>query len=191
MCKFASFIVERGGTVHWYAGIDNHHEILSRAGIDDSRSEFAPRHWAKVEVVPPNQDRTRPVSEWSFQIDEVTTPDWFEADHRRATLAALAQRLKAETGVYCVEYADGDKVWYLNGKRHREDGPAVEWTDGTKKWYLNGQLHREDGPAIERANGDKEWYLNGQLHREDGPAVEYADGYKAWYLDGQRQPDVS
>ena len=23
-------------------------------------------------------------------------------------------------------WANGDKVWYLNGKRHREDGPAVE-----------------------------------------------------------------
>jgi len=26
---------------------------------------------------------------------------------------------------------------------------------------LNGKLHREDGPAIEFANGDKSWYLNG------------------------------
>ena len=168
MCKFASFIVERGGTVHWYAGIDNHHEILSRAGIDDSRSEFAPRHWAKVEVVPPNQDRTRPVSEWSFQIDEVTTPDWFEADHRRATLAALAQRLKVETGVYCVEITESSKEWYFNGKIHREDGlPAIEWKNGDQEWYLNGKLHREDGlPAIEWENGDQEWYLNGKLQHE-------------------------
>jgi hypothetical protein len=39
--------------------------------------------------------------------------------------------------------------WFLNGKLHREDGPAVEWTNGSKSWYLNGNLHREDGPAIE------------------------------------------
>ena len=48
----------------------------------------------------------------------------------------------------------------------------------TKAWYLNGKLHREDGPAVEFADGDKFWYLNGKLHREDGPAVEYADGDK-------------
>jgi len=24
----------------------------------------------------------------------------------------------------------GDKYWYLNGKRHREDGPAVEHANG-------------------------------------------------------------
>ena len=57
--------------------------------------------------------------------------------------------------------ADGDKHWYLNGKRHREDGPAIEYSDGEKYWYLNGKLHREDGPAIEGHNGYKEWYLNG------------------------------
>ena len=54
----------------------------------------------------------------------------------------------------------GDKVWYLYGKRHREDGPAVEYVSGHKEWWLNGKLHREDGPAVEWANGDKEWYLN-------------------------------
>ena len=50
---------------------------------------------------------------------------------------------------------------------------------------MNGKLHREDGPAIEGANGDKYWYLNGndKYHREDGPAIEYADGSKSWYLN--------
>jgi hypothetical protein len=38
-----------------------------------------------------------------------------------------------------VEYADGDKFWYINGKRHREDGPAMEYTDGAKFWYINGK----------------------------------------------------
>ena len=83
-------------------------------------------------------------------------------------------------------YEDGSKYWYLNGKYHREDGPAIEWANGGKQWYLNDQLHREDGPAIEFANGTKYWYLKGQRHREDGPAVEYADGHKFWYLKGKR-----
>ena len=80
-------------------------------------------------------------------------------------------------------YANGSKFWYLNGKSHREDGPAYEGANGTKWWYINGKHHREDGPAIEGASGDKFWYLNDELHREDGPAVEYADGDKFWYLN--------
>ena len=34
--------------------------------------------------------------------------------------------------------------------------------NGTRSWFLNGKLHREDGPAIEYANGDKYWYINGE-----------------------------
>ena len=60
---------------------------------------------------------------------------------------------------------------------------ARVYADGSKHWYLNGKRHREDGPAVEYANGDKSWYLNGKYHREDGPAIEYGDGYKAYYIN--------
>ena len=56
---------------------------------------------------------------------------------------------------------------------------------GAKRWFLNGNRHREDGPAVEYAGGTKEWWLNGKLHREDGPALEYADGAKSWYLHNE------
>ena len=79
----------------------------------------------------------------------------------------------------------GTKRWYLHGKCHREDGPAVEFADGSKSWYLNDQLHREDGPAIEWADGTKQWRLNGELHREDGPAYEDVIGVKEWWLNGE------
>ena len=62
----------------------------------------------------------------------------------------------------CITYLNGYKEWRLNGKRHREDGPACELANGTKEWWLNGKYHREDGPAIEYANGDKDWYLNNE-----------------------------
>ena len=68
-------------------------------------------------------------------------------------------------------WPNGTKAWSLNGKRHREDGPAVEWTNGYKAWYLNDKLHREDGPAVEHADGEKWWFLNDERltekeHRE-------------------------
>ena len=58
-------------------------------------------------------------------------------------------------------------------------------TCGSKVWSLNGKLHREDGPAYEGVNGDKGWYINNSFHREDGPAIEYADGSKVWYYHGK------
>jgi N-acetylneuraminic acid mutarotase len=37
-------------------------------------------------------------------------------------------------------YENGDQEWYLNGKRYRENGPAVIYADGTQVWYINGEL---------------------------------------------------
>ena len=85
------------------------------------------------------------------------------------------------TGI--AEWFDGTKGWFVDGKYHREDGPAWEGADGSKEWYLNGNLHRVDGPAIERADGPKQWYFNGKRHRVDGPAWECADGTKVWMLN--------
>ena len=96
----------------------------------------------------------------------------------------LNGKLHREDGP-AIEYADGDKFWYKNGKYHREDGPACEF-DGTKEWFLNGKYHREDGPAIEYASGTKCWCKNGKCHREDGPAYEWANGDKDWYLEGNK-----
>ena len=60
------------------------------------------------------------------------------------------------------------------------------YESGIKHWFLNGLRHREDGPAVEYANGDKSWLLNGKRHREDGPAIEYLDGTKSWYLNNEK-----
>jgi len=62
-------------------------------------------------------------------------------------------------------YPNGQKkseIWSLNGKYHREDGPAYQ------KWYKNGQKRYE------------EWSLNNKYHREDGPA------YQTWFENGQK-----
>ena len=53
------------------------------------------------------------------------------------------------------------------GQLHRTDGPAVEYSDGDKFWYINGKRHREDGPAIEYSDGHKSWYLNDINYTED------------------------
>ena len=52
-------------------------------------------------------------------------------------------------------YTNGNKSWFLDGKRHREDGPATEYPDGYKSWHLNGKYMTEEdhksamNPAVE------------------------------------------
>jgi hypothetical protein len=72
--------------------------------------------------------------------------------------------------------------YFLNGRLHREDGPAIEYNNGDKFWCLNGRLHREDGPAIEYSNGDKYWYNFGFINRLNGPAIECHNGELGYYI---------
>lgn len=80
-----------------------------------------------------------------------------------------------------VSYYKSDKpkeeLYYLNGKSHREDGPAVVryFESGkrrSERWGLNGKLHREDGPAVVRyfelgKVQSEAYYLNGDYLRKD------------------------
>ena len=66
----------------------------------------------------------------------------------------------------CLIDSYNDIAWYKDGKRHRDDGPAIECANGNKEWLKNGKMHREDGPSWECANGDKLWYLNDKQYAE-------------------------
>ena len=41
---------------------------------------------------------------------------------------------------YQVKVHDnGDRFWYVNGKLHRENGPAIEGVNGYRAWWVNGK----------------------------------------------------
>jgi hypothetical protein len=84
------------------------------------------------------------------------------------------------------KYDDGSQLWCMNGKIHRDDGPALICANGEKRWYLNGGIHSDNGPAMICNNGDMFWYKNGRYHRDNGPSVIRIDGYKAYYLNDKK-----
>lgn len=57
---------------------------------------------------------------------------------------------------------NGTQRWLdVNGKLHREDGPAVMYSDGYKAWLIHGESHRIDGPAVIRKDGSTEYWIHG------------------------------
>lgn len=87
---------------------------------------------------------------------------------------------------YKVQVYDDKMLWSIDGKLHREDGPAFETLNETYfSWHKHGKLHREDGPAVYTESGYKSWWYEGERHREDGPAVEWPDGVTEYWLDGE------
>ena len=52
------------------------------------------------------------------------------------------------------------KVYLVDNKTHRLDGPAVEFANGTKEYFVEGKWHRLDGPAREWPDGYNEYWIN-------------------------------
>jgi len=91
-----------------------------------------------------------------------------------------------------LDYANGYKAWYQNGKRHRTDGPAIKYGDGYKAWHLNGEhlteqefnekTKKSESTMTVDAYGNKNWRNSKyEFHRIDGPARIRPDGAEYWY----------
>ena len=102
----------------------------------------------------------------------------------------LNGKLHRENDLPAIEGVNGDKEWYQNGKKHRDYGPAIKRVDGSEGWYQYDKLHRDnDLPAIKLSNGSQSWWQHGQLHREGGPAsIKVVDGrfITSWFKQGKR-----
>lgn len=80
--------------------------------------------------------------------------------------------------------------WSCRSHMHREDGPADITTDKEGRikkqdWFLDGKRHRDDGPSSQLMySGTHQikalyWHQHGVAHREDGPAYQY------WTINGE------
>jgi len=96
------------------------------------------------------------------------------------------------------------KIYYLNGQSYKDGGPTIyriynkDNMIDEEDYRLDGKLHREDGPAqtFYFKNGQiihEFYYLNGKHHREDGPAeIRYINGKierKYYYLNDEKITD--
>lgn len=67
-------------------------------------------------------------------------------------------------GKFCFYTYINTRYYDKSGKLHRENGPALDYWNGRKEWFLNGVRHRIDGPALyfEGFDGNyNEWWING------------------------------
>ena len=78
-------------------------------------------------------------------------------------------------------------IYYFNyeGERHNTHGPAIIHSSGTKMWFVNGKKHRYNGPAFVSSLGEI-WYNNDMIHRLTGPAeINYELQIKLYYINNE------
>jgi len=76
------------------------------------------------------------------------------------TMRLISRQLSKKWSIY---YYDA------SGERHNEHGPSIIHSSGTKIWFIHGKIHREDGPALMTNRGEI-WFYQGMIHRLNGPA---------------------
>jgi hypothetical protein len=58
----------------------------------------------------------------------------------------------------------GNLHWYNDkGQYHREGMPAFIHIDGLQSYWLNGKVHRTDGPAV-ISKGRYKWWINDKIY---------------------------
>lgn len=134
-------------------------------------------------------------------IDEAGAMCWVDDQHQLhrenklpAKILANGCRLWYRHG---QRHRDGDqpsiiighcKIWYQDGQMHREGDQPAYIDDEMQEWWYHGQHHRDgDQPAYISADGQS-WFQYSHRHRDgDRPACIWADGTQEWWQHGQHQ----
>jgi hypothetical protein len=66
---------------------------------------------------------------------ELTYDEWWSFDDLK---------LYREGDLPAIETVRGTRIWFKNGKRHRETGPAIVWANGPEYRYLAGRHYSEE-----------------------------------------------
>lgn len=75
---------------------------------------------------------------------------------------------KLKNDNYKVKYPNRIDYYNDSGDLHRDNGPAIEYDEGYKSWFLNGKRHRLDGPAVEGIEEKENLYwINGAFYEKD------------------------
>ena len=90
MCKAFSCVLLKSGEVLWEAGIDSHDKLLIKHNIVDDTSDGDMIKFARIEITP-NKGYLHPEGNWTFRVDENTSPRWITPKKKQACYDALEQ----------------------------------------------------------------------------------------------------
>ena len=77
MCNPASFVIARNGKkAFWSRLTDSHEEIITEHKLVEMVADKI--CIARVEIVPPCGDMTKPLKQWIFRTDQNILPNWYD-----------------------------------------------------------------------------------------------------------------
>jgi len=99
-----------------------------------------------------------PFGQFSYNIYDEQLSELISLEHNRTEF------LEKEKLIMPVRYSRDYKIWYKEGKVHRDDDlPAKIYANGTQVWYQRGEVMRSGfAPDWITGSGKMLWHKNGK-----------------------------
>ena len=113
MCRFFSALGLPSGDILWHQATDSHADLVLIQGLDDTKEDAT---FAKLELVPPNDDGWSDVSKWEFTLDEDVRPRWVKGEmlaEWEGRMRSAAKKMIVTSGTIPI-IASG--VWLVGGE---------------------------------------------------------------------------
>ena len=168
MCKMASGVLTKGHKAHWSKGTDSHEAIIAEHKLtaDGVRGP----NIVRFEITPPDDRYDAPLAEWSYRVDQDTTPDWYDATAgevaARAMLVEWAVCKLVTTGIE-RDVNTGENVVVCGGTVNKVCGGTVdEVCGGTVNEVWGGTVNAVCGGTVNEGWG-------GTVNEVCGGTVEF------------------
>jgi len=154
MCKAFSCVLLKSGQVLWAAGVDSHDKLLTEHNIVDDTSDGDMIKFARIEITP-DEGYLHPEGNWTFKVDENTSPRWITPKKKQACYDALEQWKKYVYSKINLEEARNP----INPFKLPKRIPTPEDIGLLHKWITVGDTARDTvGDTVWDTVGDTVWY---------------------------------
>lgn len=143
MCRFLSGVIMKNRVVLAPIYNQSHSDLLKQLNIEDNYTN-ASRIFVRAELIPKNDNRTTPVDEWKFIIDQDVTPDWFDIDRGRyeEEMRDAAKEWIKEHIIVAAGYA-WEKVNYRGETRYIMSGIYKKMHFGKNNNYAESDVLKD------------------------------------------------
>lgn len=143
MCRFLSGVIMKNRVVLAPIYNQSHSDLLKQLNIEDNYTN-ASRIFVRAELIPKNDNRTTPVDEWEFIIDQDVTPDWFDIDRGRyeEEMREAAKEWIKEHIIVAAGYA-WEKVNYRGETRYIMSGIYKKMHFGKNNNYAESDVLKD------------------------------------------------
>jgi len=128
--------------VFWSMNTDSHEDIIAEYKLN-ADGKHGP-NILRVEILPPDDDMTKPPSKWVFGYDQDALPKWADAEHdEKRTRVALRDWKRCKVLAYGMHEISGNRTVYAYGS-----ATVYAYDSSTVRAYDSATVRANDSATV-------------------------------------------